>query len=65
MYKELAKKYYAGHKEFDKAFAAGTAMDNALKLESTKGGHTHCHFMLGNYLKYFVYDRLPENRKTS
>lgn len=38
----------------NKAMAAGKAMDNALKLEYTKGGSTKCHFMMSNYLKYFA-----------
>lgn len=63
MYVELANKYYKGHKDYKKALAAATAMDNALKLEYSKGGTTNCHFMMSNYLKYFDYQRLPKNRK--
>lgn len=63
MYKEMADKYYKDHKEHKKALDAGIAMDNALKLERSKGGHTNCHFMMNNFLKYFCYERLPENRK--
>lgn len=63
MYKELAEKYYKNHKEYNKAYAAAEAMDNSLKLDYTKGGVTHTHFMMSNYLKYFSYERLPENRK--
>ena len=62
MYKAMANKYYAGQKDFNKAFAAGTAMDNALKKDYGVGGGTDTHFMLSNYLKYFTYERLPENR---
>lgn len=62
MYKEMVLKYYAGHPDFDKAMAAGTAMDNALKKEYGAGGGTRTHFMMDNYLKYFSYERLPENR---
>lgn len=62
MYKDMAHKYYTGHQDFKKALAAGTAMDNALKKEYGAGGGTDTHFMLSNYLKYFAYERLPENR---
>lgn len=62
IYKDMANKFYKGHKDFDKAFAAGTAMDNALTKEYSKGGHSNCHFMLDNFLKYFSYERLPVNR---
>ncbi len=60
MYREQAEKHYKGHKNYKKALAAGIAMDNALKLEYTKGGHTNTHFMLNNYLKYFSYEKLPK-----
>ncbi len=63
MYKKLAERFYKNHKEFNKAYAAGVAMDNALKLDYSKGGTTNCHFMMDNFLKYFTYERLPENRK--
>jgi hypothetical protein len=63
MYKQMAIEHYANHKDFNKALAAGTAMDNALKKDYTKGGTTNCHFMMDNFLKYFSYERLPENRK--
>jgi len=63
MYKEMAEKYYKNHNEYSKAIAAGTAMDNALKKEYSIGGVTNTHFMMGNFLKYFSYERLPENRK--
>lgn len=62
MYKEMANKYYKNHKEFNKALAAGIAMDNALKKEYSVGGTTRTHFMMDNFLKYFTYERLPENR---
>ena len=62
-YKEMAETYYSGHKEYPKAKAAGTAMDNALKKEYSKGGTTNTHFMMDNFLKYFSWERLPENRK--
>lgn len=62
MYKEMAVKYYSGHPDFKKALAAGTALDNALKKEYGAGGTTNTHFMIDNYLKYFAYERLPENR---
>ncbi len=62
MYKEMAYKYYQNHKDFNKALAAGTAMDNALKKEYSIGGTTKTHFMMDNFLKYFSYERLPENR---
>ena len=45
MYREQAEKHYKGHKNYKKALAAGIAMDNALKLEYTKGGHTNTHFI--------------------
>ena len=63
MYKQMALKYYAGHVEFKKALAAGTAMDNALEKSYSIGGTTKTHFMMDNHLKYFSYERLPENRK--
>jgi hypothetical protein len=63
MYKELTEKHYKNHKEYNKALAAGIAMDNALKLTYSKGGSTNTHFMFSNFLKYFSYERLPQNRK--
>jgi hypothetical protein len=62
MYKELAIKYYKNHKEYEKALAAGVAMDNALEKKYSIGGVTKTHFMMNNFLKYFSYERLPENR---
>lgn len=62
MYKELAEQYYANHKDYNKALAAGIAMDNALKKDYTIGGSTNTHFMMSNFLKYFSYERLPENK---
>ena len=62
-FKQQAETFYKGHREKAKAIAAGTAIDNALKLDYTKGGVTHTHFMIDNYLKYFTYERLPQNRK--
>jgi len=59
----MAKKYYYNHEDFNKALAAGIAMDNALKKEYSISGVTKSHFMMSNYLKYFSYERLPENRK--
>ncbi len=58
MYKKLAEKYYQNHKHFKKAIAAGVAMDNALKKEYSISGATNTHFMMGNYLKYFTYEKL-------
>jgi hypothetical protein len=62
MYKEMAEKHYKDHKDLPKALAAGIAMDNALKKEYGGGGGTKTHFMMDNFLKYFTYERLPENR---
>ena len=45
-----------------KAIAAGKAIDNALKVEYSKGGITKSHFMLSNYLKYFSYEALGSER---
>lgn len=61
-YSEQADIYYKDHKEYKKAKSAGIAMDNALKMVDSKGGVTNTHFMMGNYLKYFSYERLPQNR---
>ncbi len=63
MYKELAEKYYKGKSNFRKALSAGIALDNALKLDYTKGGSTNCHFMIDNYLKYFTYEKLNYENK--
>ena len=63
MYKEKALEYYKGHPKFDKAFAAGTAMDNALKKEYGPEGTTKTHFMMDNFLKYFEYSKLPNIEK--
>lgn len=63
IYKQMAETHYKGHKNYAKALAAGTAMDNALKKEYSAGGTTNTHFMMTNFLKYFCYERLPENRK--
>lgn len=60
MYKEMAVKYYTGHKDFKKALAAGIAMDNALRKEYGVGGTTRTHFMMSNFLKYFSYEKLPQ-----
>jgi hypothetical protein len=62
MYKDIAEQYYVNHKDYKKALAAGIAMDNALKKDYTTGGSTNTHFMMSNFLKYFSYERLPENR---
>jgi hypothetical protein len=62
MYQQLAQTYYVNHKDYKKALAAGIAMDNALKKDYTIGGSTNTHFMMLNFLKYFSYERLPENR---
>lgn len=59
MYEQLAIKYYSGDGRLNKALAAGRAMDNALKLDYSEGGTTKCHFMLDNFLKYFDYEKLP------
>ena len=64
MYKELAIKFYTGHKDYSKALAAGVAIDNALKKEYTKGGATKCHFMMDNFLKYFSFEKLPKRNET-
>lgn len=61
MYENLAKKYYKNHSKYKKALSAGIAMDNALKLHYTKGGHSNCFFMMSNYLKYFDYQALKNN----
>jgi len=54
-YAEQALDLYPDNEEKrNKAIAAGKAMDNALKLEYSKGGTTICHFMMSNYLKYFA-----------
>lgn len=58
MYKEQAIKYYKGTEKFNKAYAAGVAMDNAMKLGD--GLTTNCHFMMWNYLKYFSYEAIPK-----
>lgn len=52
-YEEHAKKIYANSsdKVKKKALDAGIAMDNALKKEKS-------HFMIGNYLKYFDYEKI-------
>jgi len=59
-YEAQAEMYYKGHKKYNKALAAGKAMDNALKMSYTKGGTTNTHFMMDNYLKYFEYSKLPK-----
>jgi hypothetical protein len=61
---EQAEIYYAKDPDNKrlKAIAAGKAMDNALKLEYTKGGTTNCHFMMTNWLAYFDYDVLGSER---
>ena len=63
MYESQAKDYYANDYRLPKAVAAGIAIDNALKLDYTKGGHTKTHFMIGNYLKYFSYEALIKLKK--
>ena len=62
-YEQMAETYYNGHPEYKKALAAGIATDNAMKKEYGVGGGTNTHFMMTNFLKYFSYERLPENRK--
>ena len=63
-YEEQAVKAYANDEptKKHKAIAAGRAIDNALKLQYSKGGITKSHFMLSNYLKYFSYESLGANR---
>lgn len=58
MYKELANNYYKNHNLYNKALSAAIAMDNALKINNTKGGTTSTHFMITNYLAYFDYEVL-------
>jgi len=60
IYKSMAIKYYNNHKDFKKALAAGTAMDNALTKEYSKGGHSNCHFMYDNFEKYFCFEKLSK-----
>lgn len=62
IYVDLAERHYKDHKNYKKALAAATAMDNALTLKYTKDGHTNTHFMLDNYLKYFDYNKLPKSK---
>lgn len=61
-YEQMAKLHYSNHKDYKKALAAGIALDNSLKKDYTVGGSTNTHFMMSNFLKYFSYERLPENR---
>lgn len=61
-YKLLAIKYYTGHKDYNKAIAAGVAIDNALKKEYSPGGSTNTHFMINNYFKYFSYEALTNKK---
>lgn len=63
-YKQQAETHYKNEPKRSKAIAAGTAMDNALRLEYTKGGHSKCHFMMDNYLKYFTYEALTKQKTT-
>ena len=56
-----AELYYSGHSLYKKALSAGIAMDNALKVNYTKGGTTNSHFMNENWLKYFEYSKLEQN----
>lgn len=58
MFENLAIKYYQGRSAFNKALAAGIAIDNLLKLDYSKGGATKTYFMMNNYLKYFTYEKL-------
>lgn len=58
MYKELAIKYYKCRSAYNKALAAGIAIDNSLELDYSKGGTTKTYFMMNNYLKYFTYEKL-------
>jgi len=51
-------KYYKGSPKLKKAIAAGTLIDNRLKLEYSNSGTTDCHFDMQNYLKYFSYEAL-------
>ncbi len=64
-YKDMAIKAYANDDENKryKAVSAGTAIDNALKLNYGLGGTTRCHFMMDNYLKYFSYEALGHRNK--
>lgn len=55
-YVQQANDFYAGHKNFKKALAAGTAMDNSLKIR--EGHTTNTHFMMHNFLKYFSFEVL-------
>jgi len=59
-YEEMARIAYANDPKLKKALAAGIAMDNAMKLDRSKGGATNCHFMMDNFLKYFSYEALGE-----
>jgi len=52
-FKEKAKELYKDSKILPKAIAAGELIDNRLKKEYTKGGHTNCFFDVANWLKYF------------
>jgi hypothetical protein len=63
-WEEQARIAYANDTEDKrhKAIAAGRAMDNALELEYSKGGHTHSHFMTSNWLKYFSPEALGKER---
>jgi hypothetical protein len=63
-YEDIAKKAYDNDKPevLKKAIAAGKAIDNALKLEYTKGGTTNSHFMMQNYLAYFDYQAMGKER---
>jgi hypothetical protein len=65
MYQELAVKAYAQDtpKKRAKAIAAGVAMDNALKLEYTAGGTTHCRFLSDQYEAYFSPEALAHRNK--
>ena len=56
-----AEIYYSEHALYKKALSAGIAMDNALRVNYTRGGTTNSHFMNDNWLKYFEYSKLDQN----
>ena len=61
-YKQQAKKYYKHcvPKLFKKAVDSGILLDNRLKTEYTKGGHTNSFFDITIYLKYFSFEALTK-----
>lgn len=66
-YEEQAKIYYSNDdpKLLHKAISAGKLIDNRLKCKYTKGGVTNCFFDVSNYLKYFSYEALGQERITN